>query len=185
MKTGKAPPDWVVALRGWMSRQPRISLVAGSAALLLLCWALYLPPLAAIRRTGARWSGLKVEMAQTRRLAGQAREGKLRLLPGPEELPGLLEDLHLQARECRVNLQEILPGKPDFSDPARPAFLQVQMRMEGEYRAIGEFLGRLRSVPSFGVVTVRSMRVGREEQLLPRLRAQLAIEIALKARSGP
>lgn len=174
-------PDWIVALRGWMSRQPKLSLIAGSVALLLFCWAVYAPQLMAIRRMGAGWDGLKLEMAETRRLADQAREGELRLLPGPEELPGLLERLHVQARECRVNLQEILPGRPDFSDPSKPAFLQVQMRMEGEYKAIGEFLGRLRSESLFGVVTVRSLRVGREEALLPRLRVQLSIEIALKA----
>lgn len=178
-------PDWMVALRGWMSRQPKLSLIAGSMALLLLCWAVYVPPLAAIRRMGARWSGLKLEMAETRRLADQAREGELRLLPGPEELPELLEQLHIQARKYRVNLQEILPGRPDFSDPSKPAFLQVQMRLEGGYQAIGEFLGCLRSEPSFGVVTVRSLRVGREEALLPRLRAQLSVEIALKERDGP
>lgn len=179
--TPRPLPDWIVALRGWMRRQRKISLIAGSVALLLFCWGVYVPQLMAIRRMGTRWSGLKSEMAETRLLTNLARDGRLRLLPGPEELPELLEQLHVQARECRVNLQEILPGRPDFSDPSKPAFLRVQMRMEGEYRAIGEFLGRLRGEPLFGVVTVRSLRVGREEALLPRLRVQLSIEIALKA----
>ena len=173
-------PEWVPALRGWAQRQPKLFLVAGGAALLLLGWALYVPPIAAIRRASIRWSGLKEETAETRRLLDLVREGKLRTLPAQQELPGLLEGLHTRARECGVNLQEISPGRADFTDPARPAFLAVQMRLEGSYRAIGEFLGKLRDEPSFGVVSVRSLRIGREEQLLPKLRVQLSVEIALR-----
>ena len=180
-----SPPEWIVALRGWMSRQPKLPLIAGSVALLLLCWAVYAPQWMAIRRLGARWAALKSEMAETHRLTDRARNGELRLLPGQEELPELLEQLHVQARECRVNLREISPGRADFTDPSKPTFLQVQMRLEGEYRAIGEFLGRLRSEPSFGVVTVRSFRVGREEAPPSLLQVQLSVEIALRARSSP
>ena len=178
-------PEWVVPLRGWMGRQPKLSLITGGMALLLLCWAVYVPPLMAIHRIGNQWSRLKSEMNETRRLTDLVRSGEMRLLPSQQALPELLKELHVQARECRVNLLEIIPGRADFADPARPAFLPVQMRLEGDYRAIGEFLGRLRKEPSLGVITVRSLRLNREEQLMPRLRVQLSIEIALKAGSNP
>jgi Tfp pilus assembly protein PilO len=178
-------PEWVVALRGWMGRQPKLSLIAGGMALLLLCWGVYVPPLMAIRRMGTRWSQLKLEMSETRRLTDRVRRGEMRLLPSQQQLPDLLQELHVQARECQVKLLEITPGRVDFPDPAKPALLPVQMRLEGGYRSIAEFLGRLRTEPSLGVITVRTLRLDREEQLMPRQRVQLSIEIALKAGSDP
>lgn len=178
-------PEWIVALRGWTGRQPKLSLIAGGTALLLLCWAVYVPPLMAIRRIGTRWSQLKSEMNETRRLTDRVRRGEMRLLPSQLELPELLKELHVQVRECQVKLLEITPGRVDFPDPARPALLPVQMRLEGEYRSIAEFLGRLRKESSLGVITVRSLRLNREKQLMPLLRVQLSIEIALKAGSNP
>ena len=183
MKRNRSP-EWAVALRGWVGRQPKLSLVAGGVALLLLCWAVYIPPLMGIRRVGTRWSRLKSEMSETRRLTDLVRRGEMRLLPSQNQLPELLKELHVQARECRVNLLEITPGRAEFADPAKPALLPVQLHLEGDYRAIGEFLGKLQEEPSLGVVTVRSLRLSREEQLMPRLRAQLSIEIALKEGSN-
>lgn len=180
-----SPPKWVVALRGWMSRQPKLSLIAAGLALLLLCWAVYLPPLMAIRRIGTRWSQLKSEMNETRRLTDLVRRGEMRLLPSQLELPELLKELHVQARECQVKLLEITPGRVEFPDSSKPTLLRVQLGLEGGYRAIAEFLGKLRSEPSLGVITVRTLRLNREEQLMPRLRVQLSIEIALRAGSNP
>ncbi len=177
-------PEWVVALRGWMGRQPKLSLIAGGLALLLLCWGVYIPPLMAIRRIGTRWSGLKSEMNETRRLTDLVRRGEMRLLPGQQDLQELLKELHVQARECQVKILEITPGKADSADPGKPALLPVQLQLEGNYRAIGEFLGRFRKEPSLGVIIVRTLRLNREEQLMPRLRVQLSIEIALSAGSS-
>lgn len=174
-------PEWVVALRGWMGRQPKLSLIAGGTALLLLCWAVYIPPLMAIRRIRTQWSQLKSEMGETRVLTDRVRRGEMRLLPSQQQLPELLKELHVQARECQVKLLEITPGRVDFPDPAKPMLLPVQMRMEGGYRSIAEFLGRLRKESSLGVITVRTLRLNREPQLMPQLRIQLSIEIALKA----
>jgi hypothetical protein len=180
-----SPPEWVVALRGWMGRQPKLSLIAAGLLLLLLCWAIYVPPLMAIRRIGGRWSRLKSEMSETRRLTDRVRRGEMRLLPSQQQLPELLKQLHVQARECEVKLLEITPGRVEFPDSVKPALLPIQMRLEGGYRSIAEFLGRLRKEPSLGVITVRTLRLNREEQLMPRLRVQLSIEIALKAGSNP
>jgi len=181
---GIQPPEWFPALRSWVNRQPRISLAAGALAVLLLCWALYVPPLLAIRQADAKWNQLRAEVEESRRLMDGVRAGEIRLLPAQQDLPQVLMVLQAQARDCRVNLLEISPGRADFTDPARPAFLPVEMRVEGEYQAIGEFLGKLREDPALGVVTVRSMRMGREERLLPRLRAQLSVEIALRQGGG-
>lgn len=178
-------PDWVVALRGWMGRQPKISLVGGGMALLLICWGVYAPQWMAIRRMGTRWSQLKSEMIETRRLMDRVRRGEMRLLQSQQQLPELLKQLHVQARECQVKLLEITPGRVEFPDPSKPALLPVQLRLEGGFRSIAEFLGRLRKEPSLGVITVRTLRLNREEQMMPRLRAQLSIEIALGAGSSP
>ena len=172
-------PEWLPALRGWAARQPKVSLAAGALAALLLGWALYVPPFLAIRQATVRWNGLKAEVEESRRLMDSVRAGEVRLLPAQRDFPQVLQVLQAGARDCHVNLLEISPGKAEFLDPARPALLPVQMQLEGEYRAIAEFLGKLREDPAFGVITVRSMRLGREERLLPRLRAQLSIEIAL------
>ena len=179
MKTSSLP-DWAAALRGWATRQPKLSIAAGTAALLIAGWAAYAPSVLAIRRAGTHCGELTAEMREVRRLMDLVRSGQVRLLPSQESLPALLQELQVRARECKVNVLEISPGKANSADASGPLSLPIEMQMEGEYRSLGEFLGKLRTEPSLGVVTVRSLRIGRDERLLPRLRAQLSIELALR-----
>lgn len=178
------PPEWVLALRGWTTRQPKLSLAAGAVALILLGWALYVPPCMAIRRDSHRWSSLKAEMDQTQSLLDLVRRGEIRPLPSQESLPELLKQLHLQAKRFQVNILSVSPGRSDGAGPGQPILLPIDLQLEGEYRGIGQFLGALHGEPSLGMVTVRRLQIGREERLLPRLRAQLSIEMALE-QEGP
>ena len=177
---GIKSPEWALALRGWTTRQPKLSLVAGALALALLGWALYVPPCMAIRWSCRRWAGLKIETEQNRNLLDLVRQGKLRPLPSQEMLPELLQQLHVQAKKFQVNIVSISPGGSNAAGPGQPILLPVDLQIEGEYRAIAQFLGALRGEVSLGMVTVRRLQIGREERLLPLLRAQLSIELALK-----
>ncbi len=178
--TGLRFPEWALALRGWTNRQPKLSLVAGGLVLILLGWALYVPPCMAIRRSSRRWGSLKAEMNQNQSLLEMVRQGKIRPLPSQETLPDLLQQLHLQAKKLQINILSVSPGRSDAGGPGLPVILPVELKIEGEYRAIGQFLGVLRSESSLGMVTVRRLQIGRDERLLPLLRAQLSIELALK-----
>lgn len=179
MKTFR-PPEWVPALRAWTTRQPKLSLAAGALALVLLGWALYMPSCMAIRRDSRRCASLKAEMDQTQGLLDLVRRGEIRPLPSQETLPELLKQVHVQAKKFQVGILSISPGRSDAADPSQPILLPVELQVEGEYRAIGQFLGALRGEPSLGMVTVRRFQMDRDEHLLPRLRAQLSIELALK-----
>lgn len=181
---GFYPPEWVLALRSWTTRQPKLSLAAGAVALILLGWVLYVPSCGAIRRDSRRWSRLKMEMHETQNLLDLVRRGEIRPLPSQESLPELLKQLHLQAKRFQVNILSVSPGRSNGAGLGQPILLPIDLQLEGEYRGIGQFLGVLRGEPSFGMVTVRRLQIGREERLLPRLRAQLSIEMALK-QEGP
>ena len=177
---GSQMPEWVSALRTWMTRQPKLSLAAGAAALALLSWAIYAPSFAAIRRDSRRWSSLKTEMGQIQNLLEMARRGEIRPLPSQEELPELLKQLNVEAKRFRVSILSVSPGRADGAGPGQPILLSVELQLDGEFRGIGQFLGALRNEPSLGMVTVRHFQIVRDERLLPRLRVQLAIELALK-----
>ena len=183
MKTPSLP-DWVLALRQWMNRQPKLALAGGAVALSLLAWALYVPSLMSINRARKRWGALETEIAETRGLMEQERRGEVRALPGQEAFPGLLDQAHAQAKKFGVEILSVSPGRGQSPGPGQPVILPVDLQLQGEYRAVGEFLGALRKEPEFGVVTVRHIRIGREEKLLPRLRAQLSVEFALREGAG-
>ena len=172
-------PFWYPVLRGWITRQPVAVLTSGFLALLLLIWALYGPPIGAIRKSAGQWHQLKAELEQDRRLMDTARYSQIQPLPSILTLPRILERLHTQARGFKVTILAVSPATATPAGPDGPVILPIDLQLEGEYRALGQFLGSLRNQPSLGVVTVRRVRMGREEQLLPRLRAQLSIEMAL------
>ena len=172
-------PVWYPVLQKWAMRQPRMVLVAGALALLLLIWALYIPPVYAIRRLGQQWDHLKAELEQDRQVLDTAQRRRILPLPSIEALPRVLEQLHAQARKSKVAILSVSPAKASPAGSNEPMILPVELQVEGEYRALGQFLGSLRSQPLLGVVTVRQVGMGREERFLPRLRAQLSIEMAL------
>lgn len=167
------------SLLEWAGRQPKL-LLAAAAALLLLGWIIYVPPVLAIRSAGLRWSELKAETKESRGLMDSLRQGKFRMLVAREDLPGLLQQIHAHARECQVELREVSPAEMGEGTPAKPILLPVEIQLYGEFRSIGEFLGKLRQDPALGVITVRQLRISREDRLLPRLRAQLSIQVALR-----
>lgn len=171
-------------MRAWIVRQPKVSMAAGAVAGLLLCWAVYLPLCLAIRSESLRRNGLRTEMVQARDLLDLVRQGKVRSLPAQQSLPDLLAQLHVQAKKFQVNILGISPGKADTGSPDRPILLPIELQLEGEYRSIGQFLGSLRAEPSLGMVTVRHLHIGREDRLLPRLHAQLSIDLALQQGAG-
>ena len=173
------PPDWYPALRRWMVHQPVVVLIAGALALLLLIWALYVPSLLAIRQSGQQWGQLKAELEQDRLVLDEARRRQIQPLPSTLALPRVLQQLHAQARRFEVMILAVSPATAGSAKPDEPVILPVELQVEGEYRALGQFLASLRSQPSLGVVTVRQIRIGREERFLPRLHAQLSIEMAL------
>lgn len=166
-------------LKESLAKQPRLFLAGGAAALLVAGWLLYVPPLGAIRKASREYLSLKAEVEEARRVIAPLREGGLFILPTNDEIPSLLEDLNDVARSRQIQLLEVSP------QPARPGggegfvLLPVELRLEGGYRLIGEFLGALRATASLGVVGIQRLSIDREERILPRLRARVSLEFLL------
>ena len=172
-------PLWYSGLRTWLKQQPKTVLASGAAALLVIGWLLYIPPLLAVRRVSAEQARLHAELERDRGVLDFAWRRKIQPLPGTRTMTRVLEQLHAHARKQGVEVLVLTPGSGSAAGPDAPTLLPVELQVEGEYKALGLFLGSLRQHPELGVVTLRRLRLAREERILPRLRAQMVLEVAL------
>lgn len=156
---------------------------AGLAALIL--WWIFAVPLGEIRRLQAELIPLRAEVAQAGEDVARARQMNRAALPTADRLADFLEDLNALAREQEVQLVKTAPQAARSAGTPGLAILPMELQVQAEYRNLGEFLGALRGAVNLGVVSVRRVAIGREERLLPRLTASVAIEIVLgEASSG-
>ncbi len=172
-------PLWYSGLRAWLRRQPKTVLASGAAAVLVAGWLLYVPPLLAVRRVSAEQARLRAELERDRAILDFAWRRRIQPLPGVRAVTHVLEQLHAHARKLGVEVLALTPASASTAGPDAPTLLPVELQVEGEYKALGLFLGSLRQHPEFGVVTLRRLRLSREERILPRLRAHLVLEVAL------
>lgn len=159
---------------------PRSTLAAGVGLLLLVGWILYVPPVLDLQRLHREWNVLKSEREEGRRLLDRFYGERVGLIPDASRLPQILETLHEKARRHQVEILAVSPGAIPNRIAGEPALCRVELQLEGEYRALGEFFGELRDSSGLGWISIRQIRIGREEGLLPRLHAQLSMEIALQ-----
>lgn len=169
--------DWKREIRAWLARQPRAAVAGGAVALLLGGWFLYAPTCRSAQKARAQRLRLQAELADAYRTIQPARSGETPDLPSADAFHQVLEQLNGAARAHGVRLIEISPGTARTGGPTEPASVPVELQVEGEYRALGEFLGGLAQEPALGVVSVRQMSVERQEQILPRLKARVSLEI--------
>lgn len=170
------------SLRAAFLKQPKILLSGALAAGGLVVWLLYVPAYAVVRRADGECRRLKMEVAHARGILDQVGEGKIWPLPSVEAMPMVLSQLSAAARLHEVQILECTPA-PVRSASEGFVIQPVELQVEGEYRSLGEFLGALRGNPSFGAVCIRRIKIAREEQLLPRLKARLSLEAALDQNS--
>lgn len=164
----------------FLARQPRSAWIAAAVVLLTVGWFLYVPPAMDLQRLSRQWDELKLKQGETRRLLDRYYREKIGLIPEEGRLPGLLEILQEKARRHHLEVSAVSPGTiPDHAAGA-PAFCPLELQLEGEYRELGGFLGECRDSARLGWISVRRIRIGREEGILPRLRAQVSMEIALQ-----
>lgn len=166
-------------LKGIISRQPRILLAGGFVTVLILGWIVYAPPLTAIRRSQREWLRLKGELSDIHRTVDPIRRGEVPLLPGADTIATVLEQLNATARSKQVQFLQISPGPPRSGNSPELVILPVELTLKGAYRSWGEFLGALSEAPSLRGAFVRQVAIDREEQLLPRLKGHLSLEIFL------
>ena len=152
--------------------------VGAGIGVLTTAW-LYLPPVHAIQRSAQECAKLKVELAKERRTVQALRQGTVSVLPPVEQLPEILAQLNAVARSHQVEVLEVTPQPARPGSASDPVTAPLDLRVEGEYRSLGEFLGALRQTPFIGVAVVRRIVIHREEQGLPRLRAWVSIELSL------
>lgn len=172
--------ECIPTLKSLMARQPRSALISAAGLLLVTGWALYMPPAADLQRLGREWRVLKSAREEERVLSDRFYREKVGLIPDRTNLSKILETLQEKARQHQVEILAVSPGAIPSPEKGAPAFCPVELQLEGEYRALGEFLGELQNSSGLGWVAVRRLRIGQEEGLLPRLRAQLSVEIALQ-----
>ncbi len=120
---------------------------------------------------------LRSEMEEAWRLLEQMRNSPIPLLPSVSKSSEALSALQGLAESHQVQFLSVSPGTPREGSAEEPVWLPVELQLEGGYRSIGSFLGDLHR-GSAGVVRVRQFRIGRDERLLPRLRATLSLELA-------
>ncbi|MBI3332825.1 MAG: type 4a pilus biogenesis protein PilO [Candidatus Omnitrophica bacterium] len=163
----------------WRKRHPRLLSALCAAGFLLLVWAVYLPALKALRRSHSEWAQLKAEVAEERRVVDPFRKGSIPTPPPLEALPTVLESLNAAARSKQIQFLQVAPGKVRRGVSAETSILPVDLYLEGGYRSIGEFLSGLSRTPSLEGTFVRQVAIGRQEQMLPLLRARVSIELTL------
>lgn len=173
-------PLWYPALRAWAKQQPKMLLGALAAVLLFVGWILYVPPLLGVRRASAEWRQLQSDLEQDRAILDFAWRRRIQPLPGTRSLARVLEQLHAHARKSDIGILLISPAPASGGGPDAPAILPVELQVEGEYKALGLFLGSLQVQPGLGVVTVKRFQITREDRILPRLKAHLVLEIAME-----
>lgn len=172
--------EWIPTLKILMARQPRFALIAAAGLLGVAGWVLYMPPAADLQRLGREWRVLKSAREEERLLSDRFYREKVGLIPDRNELSKILEALHEKARQHQVEILSVSPGAIPSPGKWEPAFCPVELQLEGEYRALGKFLGELQDPSHRGWISIRRLQIGREEGILPRLRAQVSMEIALQ-----
>ena len=171
-------------LRNLLGRQARLIFVGTGVFFLCVAWILYAPLLRDIRRISREWRTLQIEQADARRVVEQLRSGQIHSLPRTDVLPEVLNRLNNLARSHQIQFLAVTPGSLRSGDPPGLAIFPIELQMEGGYQSIGEFLGDLERTASLGGTHVRQLTIERDEHLLPRLRAQLSMEIILSEGSS-
>lgn len=161
-------------------RQPRLPLLSGAVALCLAVWFLYVPPLVEIQRLNRRWGQIQQTREELRPLLDQYYQSGAGSLPESKQLPHLLEQLHELARQRGVEILSMEPGEIKGSGKEGLALCSVELQLQGEFRALGEFLGSLNNWEHLGAVSLQRVQVSREEGLKPRLRVSAAIDVGLQ-----
>ena len=162
-----------------LARQPRVLIAGGIVMLVILGGLIYLPPLKAIQRYSAQSRQLEADRVRSRQVIDQVRRGKAPLLRSPDAVPEILAELNTMARSYKIQFLSTTPGTLEQNQLTKMVILPVDLQVEGEYRALGEFLGALRRAASLGVVYVRQFSLSRDDRLLPRMRVGLSIGLAL------
>lgn len=159
---------------------PRSALAGGAVLLFLVGWMVYGPLTSGIQQLNRERDQLISEREEARRLADRFYGEKIPVIPKAARLPEILETLHEHARRCGVEIRAVSPGPLSDSKTGEPVHCSVELQLEGDYRSLGELLTDLRDSSEFGWVSIRHLQIAREEGILPRLRAQLSIEVALQ-----
>ena len=169
--------DQISRLRIWAGAQPRSVWAGIGGGLLILCWLAYGPVIGQIRRLTSERAVLKSDLQSGQETLARLRQGETPVLAGVEKAPEIFSRLEALARTYDVRFLEISPGQSRSPGADQPLLLPVEIRLEGNYRSLGEFLGSLKKVDQASVL-VRSVRIVRDAQLLPRLRVQVSMELA-------
>lgn len=160
--------------------RPRLPLIIGAVAVGLAAWFLYVPGLGEMHRLSRRWGQIRQDRQELRQLLDRYYQSGAGSLPDPEDLSHLLERLHELARNRQVEILTMTQGGIRKEGSGGPASCEVELQLQGEFRALGIFFGALSGWERFGAVSVQRIQIKREEGLLPRLRASAAIEIRLR-----
>jgi Tfp pilus assembly protein PilO len=140
-------------------------------------WMLYAPPLAQTRRLVKERAQLRERLKEGAEILSRLQASEAPVGARLTHTPEILSQLQALAWKHKVRFLEIAPGQPVSLGGDQPVLLPVEIQLEGEYRALGEFLGSLRTFPPVAVL-VKRIRLSREEQRLPNLRARVSLELA-------
>ena len=159
----------------------RLAAFIGTGIAILLAWQLlikssldreYKQTLQQTHEAETRLAEFSLVMAQlpnTLADGGRLKESKLHLqssLYAKDDILRLLDTVRAQATRQNLTITEIIPPVEDLlqltkaaSRPGEPLFLNLTLRLEGDYVDFGTFVGYVESAPYFR--RIRNCEIGR------------------------
>lgn len=139
---------------------------------------LYLPLAKEIRVKSYEWNSLRRNLSAAHAdLLAAGKESVTKRLIRREDCASVIDGITKEGRNLRLNFKSI--SQKEIKDTEdRYLVLPVQMEVEGDYERLGRFFGALENLES-SIVRVENFEIRRDDKILPKVSASLAINIYL------
>lgn len=173
--------------------------IAAVAALLLFLIFVYIPKYRSVNNLALEIKGINKQIAATEEMAGDIRNLGIIIadmqrevdnfesrLPTSEEISAVLSECSNIARECSIEVVSIISDDPKpFVGPEGEEFIfgeqpvssmQVAFKLRGTYKHLADYVRNLRESLNI-LATLDEIEVERDEDILPRLDAELMVTV--------
>ena len=157
-----------------------IAVTAGAAAGVLLLFMLVMPLWAKAVRLSGEVKALESEMTAVR----EALDRSSKIKRGADfvsrnEVSRAIDEIAKVGAAMNINFIATSPQKIERPEGADHPVLPIRMQVQSEYKDLGAFLGALELLEK-SLVTVREFSIRGEPAVLPRVAAEIIVEIHLK-----
>ena len=157
-----------------------IALTAGAAAGVLLFSLLALPLWAKAGRLAGEGKALESEMTAVREALDKSKAIKRGAdFVSRNEVSRAIDEMAKVGAAMNINFIATSPQKIERPEGADHSVLPIRMEIQSVYKDLGAFLGALERLEK-SLVTVREFAIRGDPAVLPRLTAEIIVEIHLK-----